>query len=400
MSGFLGSSFSFSTISENPADMMGDFYTHNFEKGRVAHDSMILNLGPQHPSTHGVLRILAELHGEYVLRAEPILGYLHRMHDFMGQVKTPYQFLPNMGRVDYLHPIAWNWAYVGAMERLAGLEVPERAEYLRVICCELNRIASHAMWWGAFVLDLGAFTPILYAFEEREKINDMLQIVSGSRLTINYMRFGGVGADITPRFLQKAREFIPYMRERLKMYDKLVTGNVIFQRRLKGVGPIDEDMCRRYGATGPILRAAGVAYDVRRAEPYGIYDRFEFDIPTAEVNDCFGRYLVRMREIEESLKIVEQAVENIPPGPFKHPKAPKPAWKPPVGEAYFAVEGGRGKIGLHVVSDGGKSAYRVKLRAPGFSNLSLFAETAQGTLLADALAILGSLDLVIPEVDR
>ena len=393
--------FHFSTISENPADMLGDFYSHNFEKGRVETDSMIINLGPQHPSTHGVLRILAELHGEYVLRAEPVLGYLHRMHDFMGQVKTPSQFLPNTGRIDYLHPIAWNWAYVGAMERLAKIEVPERAEYLRVIVCELNRIGSHLLGgFGAFVLDLGAFTPILYAFEEREKINDMLQIVTGSRLTMNYMRFGGVCADITPRFVKLTREFIPYMRERMKMYDALVTGNVIFRRRLEDIGHLDVDICRRYGATGPVLRAAGVAYDVRRAEPYGVYDRFNFRIPTGATNDCLGRYLVRLREIEESLQIIEQALDGIPEGPFKNPKAPKPTWKPPAGEAYFAVEGGRGKIGVHVVSDGGKNAYRIKLRAPGFSNLSLFAEAAQGALLADALATLGSLDLVIPEVDR
>lgn len=392
--------FHFTTISENPADMLGDFYSNNFEKGRVSQDSMILNLGPQHPSTHGVLRILAELDGEYVLRAEPVLGYLHRMHDLMGQAKTAYQFLPNTGRVDYLHPIAWNWAYVGAMERLAGLEVPERAEYLRVILCELNRISSHLLWWGAFILDLGAFTPILYAFEEREKINDILQIVTGSRLTINSMRFGGVCADITDKALDLTREFIPYLRKRLEMYDQLVTGNVILRRRIEGIGPIDVDMCRRYGATGPVLRGAGLAYDVRRSEPYGIYDRFDFEIPVAETNDCFGRYLVRLEEIRQSLRIIEQAIDQIPDGPFKHPKAPKASWKAPAGEAYFAVEGGRGKIGIHVVSDGGKNPYRVKLRAPGFSNLSLFAEAAEGTLIADALAILGSLDLVIPEIDR
>ncbi|MDR1920331.1 MAG: NADH-quinone oxidoreductase subunit D [Candidatus Adiutrix sp.] len=380
--------------------MLGDFYSDNFERGRLEKDSMLVNLGPQHPSTHGVLRILGELSGEYVLRAEPVLGYLHRMHDKMGETKTPYQFLPNMGRVDYLHPIAWNWAYVGAAERLAGLQAPERAEHLRVIACELNRIASHVMWWGAFVLDLGGVTPILYAFEEREKINDMLQIITGSRLTMNYFRFGGVGADVTPRFARLVREFIPYMRERLKMYAKLVTGNVIFRRRLAGVGPIDADLCYRYGATGPVLRGAGVPYDVRRAEPYGLYDRFQFDVPVGDSNCCLGRYQVRVREIEESLKIVEQALDGLPAGPIIIDKAPKPNWKLPAGEAYFAVEGARGKIGIHLLSAGGKNAYRVKLRAPGFSNLSLFAEAAEGTLLADALAILGSLDLVIPEVDR
>ncbi len=400
MTGLFVNPFHLSNAHENPADMLGDFYTNNFERGRVAHDSMIINLGPQHPSTHGVLRVLAELHGEYVLRAEPVLGYIHRMHEKMGQTKTAGQFLPNMGRVDYLHPIAWNWAYVGAAERLAGIEVPERAEYLRVIACELNRISSHVMWWGAFVLDLGGVTPILYAFEERERLNDMMQIITGSRLTMNYMRFGGVCADIDERFIQKARAFIPHMKERLKMYRDLVTGNVIFARRLLGVGPFDVDLCLRYGATGPCLRGAGAAYDARRAEPYGVYDRFEFDIPVGETNCCMGRYLVRIREIEESLKIVEQALDQLPEGPVMAPKAPKATWKLPPGAASFAVEGARGKIVVRLVSDGGKNPYRVKLRAPGFSNLSLFAEAAQGTLLADALAILGSLDLVIPEVDR
>ena len=400
MTGVFVNPFQFSTLSEKPGDMLGDFYTFNFEKRRAAPDSLIINLGPQHPSTHGVLRILAELHGEYVLRAEPILGYLHRMHDKMGQSKTPWQFLPNTGRVDYLHPIAWNWAYVGAVERLAGLEVPARAEYLRIIACEFNRIASHVLWWGAFVLDLGAFTPILYAFEEREKINDLMQIITGSRLTMNYLRFVGVAADLDDRFLDLAREFIPYLRDRLTMYDRLVTGNVIFRRRLEDVGRLNENICLRYGATGPILRAAGRAYDVRRAEPYGLYDQFDFEVPVGPSDDCMGRYLLRLEEIRQSLRIIEEALDRLPPGPVRHPKAPKAAWKLPAGESVFAVEGARGKIVIHIMSDGGKNPYRVKLRAPGFSNLSLFAEAAEGTLLADALAILGSLDLVIPEVDR
>ncbi len=392
--------FHFSTIAENSGDQLGDFYTNNFEKGRIAFDSMIINLGPQHPSTHGVLRILAELHGEYVLRAEPILGYLHRMHDKMGQSKTPWQFLPNMGRVDYLHPIAWNWAYVGAVERLAGLEVPERAEFLRVIACELNRIASHILWWGAFVLDLGAFTPVLYAFEEREKINDLLQIITGSRLTMNYLRFGGVTTDLNDQFLTLAGDFIPYLRERLKMYNDLVTGNIIGRRRLENIGHLDANICRRYGATGPILRAAGVRSDTRRAEPYGVYDRFDFDIPVGPSNDCLGRYLLRLEEICQSLKILEQALEQIPKGLIRHPKAPKTTWKLPAGESVFSIEGARGKISIHLFSDGGRIPYRIKLRSPSFSNLNLFAEAAEGTLLADALAILGSLDLVIPEIDR
>ncbi len=387
------------SIQENMGYQLGDFYTDNFEKN--AHtDTMIINLGPQHPSTHGVLRVLAELDGEYVLRAEPVLGYLHRMHEKMAEVKTPLQFMPNMGRVDYLHPIAWNWAFAGAVERLAGFEVPERAEYLRIITCELNRISSHLLWWGAFILDLGAFTPILYAFEEREKINDAMQIITGSRLTMSYFRFGGVAADVDDRFIRLINEFIPHMRKRLVMYKNLVTENMILRRRLEGVGPITPDICNRYGATGPVMRGAGMAYDVRRAEPYGLYDRFDFNVPIGSTNCSMGRYDVRMAEIEESLKIIEQAINHLPEGPVIMPKAPKPNWKLPAGESYYAVEGARGKIGVHILSDGGKGTYRLKLRAPGFSNLSLFAEVSKGTLLADALAIMGSLDLVIPEIDR
>ncbi|MDR1167219.1 MAG: NADH-quinone oxidoreductase subunit D [Deltaproteobacteria bacterium] len=386
-------------VSDEPGTYLGDFYTDNFEKKATA-GNVILNLGPQHPSTHGVLRVLVELYGEYVLRAEPVLGYLHRMQEKMGEVKTPYQYLPNMGRVDYLNPIAWNWAFAGAVETLAGIEVPERAEYLRVIAAELNRVSSHLLWWGAFVMDLGGVTPILYAFEEREKLNDITQIVTGSRLTLNYFRFGGVGQDGDARFFKLIEEFIPYMRERLKMYTGLVTDNVIFRRRLEGVGPMDESLCLRYGATGPILRAAGVNYDTRLAIPYGVYDRLECPVPTGQPNDCFGRYMIRLLEIEASLTILERALASIPEGPTLVAKAPKPTYKLPAGEVYFAVEGARGQVGCHIVSDGGKTPYRVKLRAPGFSNLSLFAEAAQGTILADAIAILGSLDLVIPEVDR
>jgi NADH-quinone oxidoreductase subunit D len=322
------------------------------------------------------------------------------MHEKMGEVKTPWQFLPNLGRVDYLHPLAWNWAFVGAAEKLAGLTVPPRAEWLRIISCELNRISSHLLWWGAFVMDLGGFTPILYAFEEREKINDILQIITGSRLTMANFRFGGVCADGDARFFKLIQEFIPYLRERLKMYQGLVTDNVILRRRLEGVGPIDVDLCQRYGATGPILRAAGLPRDLRVDYPYGYYDQVELTIPTGPVNDSFGRYLVRLAEIETSLSIVERALKVIPDGPIIMEKAPKVSWKLPAGESYMAVEGARGQINVHLVSDGGKTPYRVKLRAPGFSNLSLFAEAAKGTLLADAIAILGSLDLVIPEIDR
>ena len=379
-------------------EQSGDFYTCNFQP-TPEENKLILNMGPQHPSTHGVLRIILEIDGEYILRAEPVLGYIHRMQEKMAEVKTYPQYLPNMGRVDYLHALAWNWAYVGAVEKLMGLEVPERAEYIRVITCELNRINSHLLWWGAYLLDLGAFTPIMYAFADREIVMDILQRITGSRLTYCYYRFGGVSADIDQKFIDDTREFCKYMRGRFPIYKDLVTDNIILRKRVEDIGHINLETCRKYGATGPVLRGSGKPYDVRRAEPYSVYDRFDFEIPVYDEKDALARYLVRMDEMEQSLRIIEQALDSLPEGDYIHPKTPKNP-KPPKGEAYFAVEGARGKIGVYLVSDGSKSPYRLKLRSPGFSNLSLFAEIARGTLLADAISILGSLDLVIPEIDR
>ena len=379
-------------------EQSGDFYTRNFQP-TPEENKLVLNMGPQHPSTHGVLRIILEIDGEYILRAEPVLGYIHRMQEKMAEVKTYPQYLPNMGRVDYLHALAWNWAYVGAVEKLMGLEVPERAEYIRVITCELNRINSHLLWWGAYLLDLGAFTPIMYAFADREIVMDILQRITGSRLTYCYYRFGGVSADIDQKFIDDTREFCKYMRGRFPIYKDLVTDNIILRKRVEDIGHINLETCRKYGATGPVLRGSGKPYDVRRAEPYSVYDRFDFEIPVYDEKDALARYLVRMDEMEQSLRIIEQALDSLPEGPYIHPKTPKNP-KPPKGEAYFAVEGARGKIGVYLVSDGSKSPYRLKLRSPSFSNLSLFAEIARGTLLADAVSILGSLDLVIPEIDR
>ncbi len=355
-------------------------------------------MGPQHPSTHGVLRIMLELDGEYIVRAEPVLGYTHRMHEWMAEQKTYFQFMPNMGRVDYLQAMAWNWAFTGAVERLAGIEVPERTEYIRVIVSELNRISSHLVWWGAYLLDLGAFTPILYAFDDREAILDILQDVTGSRLTYSYFTFGGVYADVPADFASRCLAFTWRMRSRLPMYRDLVTDNVILRGRCEGIGEMSVDLARRYGVTGPMLRGSGVASDTRRTEPYGIYDRFDFQIPAYPEGDAMARYLVRMDELVSSCDIIEQAAGRLPGGPFAA-KAPK-TFKPPKGEASFAVEAARGKVLVHVRSDGGLKPYRVKLRAPCFSNLSVFCELAKGVLLADAVSILGSIDLVIPEIDR
>lgn len=381
----------------DPNALRGDQSSVRFEPGPTE-DKLILSMGPQHPSTHGVLRIMLELDGEYILRAEPILGYIHRMHEWMAEQKTYMQFMPNMGRVDYLHAMAWNWAYAGAVERLAGIEVPQRADHIRVAVTELNRISSHLLWWGAYLLDLGAFTPIMYAFDDRERILDILQDVTGSRLTYSYFTFGGVYGDVPETFAARCLEFTKYLRTRLPMYKDLVTDNVILRGRCEGIGDLPVDVARRYGATGPVLRGSGIASDTRKAEPYGGYDRYEFRIPVYTECDAMARYMVRLDELETSCDIIDQAVSTLPEGPFQA-KVPKTI-KPPKGEACFAVEGARGKILVTVRSDGGPKPYRVKLRAPGFSNMSLFCELARGTLLADAVSILGSLDLVIPEIDR
>jgi len=376
----------------------GDFYTRHFQP-TPREDTLILNMGPQHPSTHGVLRVMLEIDGEYILRAEPVIGYVHRMQEKMGERLDYNQYLPNTARVDYLHPLAWNWAYVGAAEKLLGLEIPERAEYIRVITCELNRISSHLLWWGTYLLDLGAFTPILYAFADREKLADILQRITGSRLTFSLYQIGGCKADMDDRFIRETKEFIEYMRSRFPMYKDLVTDNLILRKRVEGIGRITREECRKYGASGPTVRAAGLDYDVRRTEPYSLYDRFEFNCPVYEDGDALARYMVRMQEMEQSLEIIEQALKQLPDGEIMAPKAPKKP-KPPSGEVYHAVESGRGKVGVRLISDGSAVPYRVKLRSPSYSNLSLFPCIAAGTLLADAISILGSLDLVIPEIDR
>ncbi|WCJ60384.1 NADH-quinone oxidoreductase subunit D [Fontisphaera persica] len=366
---------------------------------RAGNETFILNLGPQHPATHGVLRIKLTMDGEYILRAEPVAGYIHRMHEKMGENRTWAQYLPNTGRIDYLSAMTYTHAYVAAVERAAGIEVPRRAEFIRVITSELNRISSHLVWFGAFLLDLGGFTPLLYAFDDREKILDMLEGITGSRLTYCYYRFGGVCNDVDDAFLSAARDFVPYMRERLKMYDTLVTENLILRKRLEGIGPISKKMCCKYGATGPVMRGSGMAYDVRRMEPYSVYSELEFDIPHYPEGDCMARYRVRMEEMAQSLRIIEQAVAMIPAGPFQTPGVPR-ALKPPAGDYCFAVEAARGRLLVRVVSDGKEMPYRVRWRTPSFCNITLFEEASRGMMLADALALLGSLDLVIPDIDR
>ena len=362
-------------------------------------ETFILNLGPQHPATHGVLRVKLVMDGEYIVRAEPVLGYIHRMHEKMGENRTWAQFMPNTGRMDYLGALSYNHGYVCAVERAAGIEVPERAEYIRVLTVELNRISSHLLWFGAFILDLGGFSPLLYAFDDREQILDLLESVTGSRLTYCYFRFGGVYNDIDDDFLTGVTAFIKRLRSRMPMYHDLVTKNIILIKRLKDIGHISAETCRKYGATGPVARGSGINFDVRKNEPYSIYPEFDFDIPVYDECDSMARYMVRMDEMEQSMRIIEQAIAKMPDGPIMPAKAPK-IIKPAKGDYYHAVEAARGSFGVRVVSDGTNKPYRLKLRSPTFSNLSLFEEVSQGLILADALALLGSLDLVIPEIDR
>jgi NADH-quinone oxidoreductase subunit D len=337
--------------------------------------------------------------GEYIAHAEPVPGYIHRMHEKMGENRTYAQFLPNPSRIDYLSAMHYTHAFVGVVERAAGIVAPPRAEYIRVITSELNRISSHLVWFGAFLLDLGGFTPLLYAFDDREKILDLLEGITGARLTYCYYRFGGLCNDVDDEFLDGTRAFVKHMRPRLDMYRSLVTDNIILRKRLEGVGPISVEMCRKYGATGPVIRGSGVPCDVRKVEPYSVYPQLEFDIPHLPESDCMARYLVRMEEMAQSLRIIEQAVARLPEGPVMADKVPRVV-KPPPGDFYYAVEAARGRFAVRLVSDGKENPYRLKLRTPSFANLTLFGEASQGMLLPDALALMGSLDLVIPDIDR
>jgi NADH-quinone oxidoreductase subunit D len=362
-----------------------------------------INMGPQHPSTHGVLRLLLHMNGERVLTCEPVVGYAHRADEKIGMLRSWQQFYPYPPRVDYLGAMMYNWGYVGTVEKALEIEVPERAEYIRLLACELNRLASHLLWLGTFLLDLGSFTPFLYCMDEREKILDILERVTGERLTYIYFRFGGVARDVDDQFLTEIKEFIKEFPKKLKDYHKLITGNVIFMNRTQGLGIISPEMARSYGVTGANLRATGINYDVRKNEPYGLYPQFDFDIPTDTAGDSFARYTVRMREMEQSVRILEQAVDQFPrEGEYLSAKVPKKGIKVPEGENYFAVEGARGEFGCYIVSTGKEIPRRIKLRTPCFANLSAFSEMVNGHdyQISDIAAILGSLDIVVPDVDR
>jgi len=357
-----------------------------------------LNLGPQHPSTHGVMHFILTLDGEVVVACDPHIGYSHRGHEKMAENRTYEQYLPNPTRMDYLSGLIFNYGYCQAVEKLCGIEVPKRAEYIRVITSELNRIASHMIGIMDFVMGLGAITPFVYGWDDREQILDLLEMVCGSRLTYSYGRFGGVRNDITQEFYDGTRRFIDRMRKRLKDYHDLITGNIIFIKRSENVGVLSKETALEYGVTGPTLRGSGVPYDVRKNEPYSAYPEFEFEIPTREEGDCLARYLVRMAELEQSLNIIEQALDRLPPGPIR---ADVPRFiTPPPGEVYFSFESARGAVGFYIVSDGSRIPYRIKVRSPSFSNVFVMSKICPGHFLADVIAIFGSIDVTVPEIDR
>ncbi len=364
---------------------------------------MLINMGPQHPSTHGVLRVILRTDGEVVVHAAPDVGYLHRALEKIGERVTYAQFMPFTDRLDYLAAMNCNASWAWTVEKLAGIEVPERAEFIRVIVCELNRIASHLIAFGAFTADMGAFTPFLYAIRERERINDLFEELCGNRLTYNYVRIGGVSADLPPGFLEKVREFLDYFEPKIDEYNRLISYNKIFVHRLANVAPVSAEDAVAYGLTGPNLRGSGVPFDLRKDEPYSVYPRFDFDVCVGRgergaVGDCFDRYMVRINEMRECIKILRQAIAQIPDGPVQA-KVSR-AFKPPAGEVYLRVENPRGENGIYLVSDGGLTPYRLKIRAPSFVTMNIFEKITAGLMIADVVAVIGSFDIILPEIDR
>ena len=357
-----------------------------------------LNMGPQHPSTHGVLRLVLRIDGEVVLDAVPDLGYLHRGMEKIAENRKYNQFLPFVDRIDYITAMLGEQSYCMAVEKLLHLQVPARAEHLRVIAAELNRIASHLVWFGSFAMDLGAITPFLYAFREREKIIDLLESLSGQRLTYHYIRIGGVHEDVPGDFIRKLEEFCKYFLPKVDDYEQLLTENIIFLKRTKNVGILSKEAAIDYGCTGPVLRGSGVKYDVRKDCPYSIYPEIEFDIPVGENGDSWDRYKVRIEEMRQSVRIIEQVIKRLPDGPIMA-QVPR-VIKPEPGEVYSRVESSRGDLGFFMVSDGSLNPSRVKIRAPSFSNLCALRHIVKGLRVSDVVVVLGSIDIVLGEVDR
>jgi NADH-quinone oxidoreductase subunit D len=364
----------------------------------VETEKLILNMGPQHPATHGVLRVILDLRGETILNAEPMIGYLHRGIEKIAESRTYTQFLPYTDRLDYVAAPAWNLAYCEAVEKLMGIEVPERAKYIRTIIAEIARISSHLIAIGTHALDIGAMTVFIYCFRERELTLDLFEHATGSRMLTNFCRIGGVMADLSDQFLKIAREFVEIFPTRMKDYEDLLTQNRIWLKRTKNIAVISAEEGLNLSLNGPNIRGSGVKWDVRKAEPYAAYDKMEFDIPIGQNGDIYDRYLVRLEEMRQSNRIVKQALNQLPDGEIKA-KVPR-VIRPPKGEVYFRVEAPKGEAGFYIESDGSDKPYRLKIRTPSFANLESIPTMVDGHLVADVVAAIGSIDIVLGEIDR
>ena len=384
---------------------------------------MVLNLGPQHPATHGVLRLLVRLDGETVVKVVPDLGFLHRGYEKIAENCSYHEYIPHTDRLDYLSPLANNVAYVLVVEKLAGIEVPIRAQFLRVMGAELARIASHLVWLGTMAMDVGAMTVLLWTFREREKILDIFDVLTGARFTVSYARIGGVAQDMTEECATMVKNFIDQFPDRLKEVEDLLGHNRIFIDRTEGVGYLSREDAIALGLNGPILRASGVAHDLRKDQPYLVYDQLEFDVPSFPDGDVLSRFYVRLAELKESTRIVRQCLDRLPKGPIRtgDPEKAIPQKKkvytkmeelihdfmvvnfginPPVGEAYHAVEGSKGELGFYIISDGSGNPWRLKIRSPSFVNLQALPQMAEGLMVSDVVAIIGSVDPVMGEADK
>ncbi len=358
-------------------------------------------MGPHHPSTHGVFRMDVTLDGERVVRLKPVFGYLHRNHEKIAEGASYLASMPYTDRLDYICPITNNWAYALAVEKLTGQEVPERAEYLRVILGELTRFQNHASSIGFLIQEMGASgTPLMYAFREREKILDLFEELTGARMMVNYMRFGGCRVDASPAWLEKTRNVVASLPRFVDEFERFLATNEILMARTQGVGVLRPELAINAGVTGPMLRASGVNYDIRKVDCYGIYNRFNFRVPLGDHGDVYDRFMIRLLEMRESISILEAALKDIPGGPVMDPKAKLRGFRPKPGEAYGRIEAPKGELGFYLISDGGPNPYRYRVRPPSLINLTVLEDMCLGHDVADVVLIFGSVDIVLGEVDR
>ena len=368
---------------------------------RLDGELLEVSMGPQHPSTHGVFRMNVALEGEIVRKLKPVFGYLHRNHEKIGENTSYLGSMPYTDRLDYICSMTNNWAYALSVEKLAGIEAPERAQYFRVILAELTRLVNHTSFLGFLLSDMGAWgTPLMYAFRERERVLDLFESLSGSRMMCDYMRFGGCRVDLPPGWLEAARKIVDNFPRFLDEFEGLITANEILMARTQDVGKLSANLAISAGITGPILRASGVNYDIRKVDGYGIYPRFKFRVPLGEHGDTYDRLMMRVLELRESLTILHQAMDQLPEGPIQNPKVKIRAFKPPVGEAYGRIESPKGELGFYLISDGTGNPYRYRVRPPSLINLTILEDMCLGHTVADVMVILGSIDIVLGEVDR